>query len=70
MLSSIKRAIEEMKVFNTNFKNEYHKIPKHREAEYKSKYSDYSRKIREYEKQIMVLELTIKDDKAGLLAIE
>ena len=52
------------------FKQELYKIPKEFEATYTQKYHDYQERVKQYEYDAKKLELELKDDTKGLLALE
>lgn len=70
VLSSVNKNINELKEYLTYFKRELFNIPKQRETEFKNKYHDYKTKITDYELQAKKLDLIIKGDEVGLLAME
>ena len=51
-------------------KSEIYKIPKDQEQKYKNKYNDYIEKIKNFEFQAKRLELELKGDSVGLLALD
>ena len=52
------------------YKRELFNIPKTREPEFKAKYTEYQKKIANFEREAKKLDLKIKGDEAGLLAME
>ena len=70
VLRLVNKSIDELKSQLNYFKRELFNIPKSKEAEFKNKHTEYQEKIANFEREAKRLDLLIKGDERGLLAME